>query len=117
MTRQLQDSFVEHGIAVDVDMLRHRELRGGADAGLLAEVQEGLHAAGAVVALGVDRGDVVVARLEDQVHHDAGLEVKLCQYFDTAKIILLLPGNSHWEPRGKSIRILTCRCKKSRGKR
>ena len=61
-------------------MLRHRELRGGADAGLLAEVQEGLHAAGAVVALGVDRGDVVVARLEDQVHHDAGLEVRECEF-------------------------------------
>ena len=80
MTCQLQDSFVEDGVGVDVNMLRHRELRGGADAGLLAEVQEGLHAAGAVVALGVDRGDVVVARLEDQVHHDAGLEVRDCKF-------------------------------------
>ena len=81
MTCQLQDSFVEDGVGVDVDMLRHRELRGGADAGLLAEVQEGLHAAGAVVALGVDRGDVVVACFKDKVHHDAGLDVRDCEFY------------------------------------
>ena len=53
--------------------LWHRKLRGRADARLLTQVQEGLHPAGTVVALGVDCGDVVVARLEDEVHHDAGL--------------------------------------------
>ena len=61
--------------------LRHCQLRGSADARLLAQVQEGLHAAGAVVTLGVHRGDVVVACLEDEVHHDAGLGKITNKYF------------------------------------
>ena len=59
--------------ALQYSYLRHRELSGCTDARLLAEVQEGLHPAGAVVTLGVDGGHVVVARLEDEVHHDPGL--------------------------------------------
>ena len=104
MTSQLQDSFVEDRVGVDVDMLgivtllwhfyfsfmylRHRQLRGCADARLLAQVQEGLHAAGAVVTLGVHRGDVVVACLEDEVHHDASLGKITNKYFIWIKSFL-----------------------------
>lgn len=69
-----------HGLDNSSSYLRHRELRGCADARLLAEVQEGLHPTGAVVALGVDCGHVVVARLEDEVYHDPGLGGGHCQY-------------------------------------